>query len=612
MVDESSSDPSSPRQSGRAIFWRLMRQVRPPWAALSAIALLTLLGTFLAILLPWPLQFLVDHILGHQPMPVWAGHALAVCGVHTKTGAILALALTGFLLQLSNGLLAVARTQLGVSAGQRSIYDLRARLFEHYERQYLHDHRAISLGDQLYRLTNDASCVDQLVFSGLLPLAGAASTLLAMFCVLWRIDWSLALLALAVLPFLVVCVLYYMGPLESASVNVREREAAALSFAERVLSSLPVVKVFVSEAAEARRFRDQGHQALSARLRLTAQETWFGLACTSVIAGGTALVLAIGGLHVARGTLTIGQLLVVIAYLAQVYDPLHIISFTFGQMQAAVAGARRIVSVLDTPGEALAESAHAKPLNPITGHIVFDRVIFGYSPGRPILNDVSLEVAPGSIVAIVGPTGAGKTTLLSLMLRFYDPQSGSVSIDGVDLRGVTVTSLRRQISVVLQESVLLPVSIGENIRYGRPDASEDEVQAAAIAAHAHEFISALPLGYDTVVSGSGNTLSGGERQRIALARAFLKDAPILILDEPTSSLDASTESLILESLGTLMATRTTLVIAHRLSTIRRANQILFLQDGRIVERGTHSELLAGEGSYSRLHELYMRVTGTDT
>jgi ATP-binding cassette subfamily B protein/subfamily B ATP-binding cassette protein MsbA len=452
--------------------------------------------------------------------------------------------------------------------------------------------------------------VDHLVFVGLLPLVGAGMTLISMFLVLWRLDRWLSILALAVAPFLGACARYYMGPLEAESERVCQRESEVLGLAERVLAALPIVKAFVREDDESRRFREQGDRTLRARLRLTTQELWFDFISGGVTAAGTALVLAVGGLHVLKGTLTVGQLLVVIAYLSAVYDPLHTLSTTFGHMQAAIASARRVLEVLDTATEP-GNGDHTKALPPVHGHIVFDKVVFSYNPETPVLNDISFEAPPGSVAALVGPTGAGKTTIASLLLHFYEPQSGRILIDGVDLRSVSVTSLRRQISVVLQEPILFPISIMENIRYGKPEAPDAQIRAAAIAAHADEFIRALPDGYDTVIAEGGASLSGGERQRIALARAFLKDAPILILDEPTSALDAATEAIILDSLARLMVGRTTLVIAHRFSTIRRADQILFIKDGRIVERGRHQELLARAGSYAQLHDLYVRVVGTD-
>jgi ATP-binding cassette, subfamily B, bacterial len=593
------------------LYSRILREAAPTVGELVAILIMVLLGVLLTIAAPWPLQFLVDHVFGNKPAPATAARIMNLVGFRSPELAVIALAGAGLLLHLASGVLGVVRARLEVAAGQRSAYRLRARLFDHYQRLSLRNHYKHALGDQLYRVNTDTYCVDALVFQGLLPVLSSGATLVAMFLVLWQLDRWLALLALAVAPFLVICARYYMGPIESESERVSQREAEVLGFAERVLAALPVVKAFVREDDESRRFREQGNLALRARLRLTTQELWFEFAVGGVTAVGTALVLTIGGMHVLTGSLSVGQLLVVIAYLAQVYDPLHAISSTLTHVQAAAAGARRVLEVLDMETE-VKEAPHTKALPAVRGQIVFDRVAFSYNPETPVLNGVSFAAPPGSVIGLVGPTGAGKTTIANMVLRFYDPHSGRVLVDGIDLRSVSVASLRRQVSVLLQEPILFPVSIAENIRYGRPAASEEEVRAAAMAAHADKFINALPAGYDTPVAEGGASLSGGERQRISLARAFLKDAPILILDEPTSSVDAATEGLILDSLERLIVGRTVIVIAHRLSTIRRADQILFIQDGRIVERGTHGELLKKAGSYARLHRSYVRAVGGET
>ena len=593
------------------VFALLFRHVRPVSRVLPAIAALTMANVLIAVAMPWPVQFLVDHVFGDREVPAVIARLLAACGVVTKMQMLVILPVAGLALYLINAMVGVAKTKLGMLAGMGSVFELRSRLLDHYQRVSLQHHYTLPMGDQLYRVSHDTYCVDKLFLEGILPLAGSALTLIGMFTVLWSLDRWLALLSLAVLPFLGTCVRYYLGPLEKESEQVCEREAEVLGFAGQVLGSLAMVKAFVRESHELERFREKGLHALHARLRLTTHEAWFDFAAGLVTAAGTALVLIVGGTHVLAGTLTVGQMLVVLAYLAAVYDPLHMISYTIGQMQSAMTGARRVLEVLETDVEPGEELSNIKALPALKGQVVFDNVTFGYQPGTSVIKGVSWEAPPGSLTAIVGPTGAGKTTLTSLLLRFCHPQDGRILVDGMDIQDFSSASLRRQISIVPQESVLFPVSIAENLRYGKQMATDEELHRAAAAAHADEFIQALPNGYDTPVAEGSVTLSGGERQRLALARAFVKDAPILILDEPTSAIDAATEALILDGLERLMAHRTTIVIAHRLSTIRRADQILFLQDGVIVERGTHEELLARDGAYARLHHLYVKTTGEE-
>ena len=605
------AETSGRRLSAWKVFALLLRHVRPMSRVLPAIAALTLANVLIAVAMPWPVQLLVDHVLGEHELPAVIARLLAACGVVTKTPLLVILPVAGLALYLINAMVGVAKTKLCMRAGMGSVFELRSRLLDHYQRLSLQHHYSLPMGDQLYRVSHDTYCVDKLFLEGILPLVGAALTLGGMFAVLWGLDRWLAILSLAVLPFLGICVRYYLGPLEQESEQVCQREADVLGFAGHVLGSLAMVKAFVRESHELERFREKGLHALHARLRLTTHEAWFDFAAGLVTASGTALVLVVGGAHVRSGALTVGQLLVVLAYLAAVYDPMHMISYTLGQMQAAMTGARRVLEVLETEVEPGDEKSNVKALPALKGQVVFENVTFGYQPGIRVINGVSWEAPPGSLTAIVGPTGAGKTTLTSLLLRFCHPQSGRILVDGLDIKDFSCASLRRQISIVAQESVLFPVSIAENLRYGKPLATDEELQRAAMAAHADEFIQALPNGYDTPVAEGGVTLSGGERQRLALARAFVKDAPILILDEPTSSLDAATEALILDGLERLTEHRTTIVIAHRLSTIRRADQILFLQNGSIVERGTHEELLARDGAYARLHHLYVKTTGEE-
>jgi ATP-binding cassette subfamily B protein len=434
---------------------------------------------------------------------------------------------------------------------------------------------------------------------GAFPLATSALKLIVMLVILLRLDFTLALLSLVVVPFLYACLRHYSKQMFQQAEDVKARESALVERAYEILSSIIIIKSFTRERHELERFKAVGSETMQARLRLTWQESLMSLVVSAITLGGTALVLAVGGLHVLDGTLTVGSLLVVVAYLAAVYNPLSSIAHTTGSLQQALVSARRVREIfalapedLDAPGSLDASS--------VTGDIRFEQVGFAYDDSRPILQDVTFEAHPGELVALVGLTGAGKTTLARLIPRFFEPTSGRVLIDGVEAGRYSLRSLRQRIALVPQEPMLVQGTIADNIRYGRPAATDAEVEDAGRAAHVHPFVSRLPKGYQTPVAEAGATLSGGERQRLGIARALLKDAPILILDEPTSSLDAISEEAVFDALRRLREGRTTLVIAHRLSTIRDANRILVLHDGHLVAQGTHDELLASNELYRRM------------
>jgi ATP-binding cassette subfamily B protein/subfamily B ATP-binding cassette protein MsbA len=574
----------------------------PYRAAFVLFVGLMVLEILVGLLVPWPLKILVDNVLGGETLPVWAG---ALANIFSLEGGRIALLVAVCIAGLTIGLLSefvsLGHTQLQVNIGQRMVLDLQRRLFAHLQKLSLRYHQNTGTGDAIYRLDSDAFCVDSIIMSGFFPLASALLTLGLMFAILFRLDPLLAMLSIAVVPLLFIVIHRYSARLSDRAERVKEMESGIFNLVHEVFSSIKLVKAFSREHYEQGRFLDQGSTALRARLNVTFQESLFSVTISSLTYLGTAVVLGVGGWHVLQGRLTVGELLVVVAYLGSVYGPLSSISHTIGNLQGSVASARRVYETLHLEPE-IHDLPGALEAPRLRGHVRFDQVSFAYIDARLVLKQVDFEALPGQMVALVGLTGAGKTTLVSLIPRFYDPTAGSISIDGVDIRQMTLNSLRESISVVLQEPILFSSSIEDNIKYGKLDASHEEVAAAARAAQAHDFIELMPEQYASTLGEAGSQLSGGERQRISIARAILKDAPILILDEPTSALDSRAEAKVFEALRTLMKGRTTIVIAHRLSTIRDADRIIVLDGGGIVDAGRHEELLARNGLYRELCE----------
>ena len=577
--------------------WSLAH-LTPYRARVAVVAVLSLVEIGLAALAPWPLKLVVDSVLGTHPLPPIVAR-LAAPFAASSAGLLVAIVVTGIVLQIANELVRVGHTQLQVEMGQRVVYDLRARLLAHLQALPLKHHITARTADSVYRLDADAYCVNDLIIGGAFPLAMAALNLTVMFAILIRVDLTLALLSLAVAPFLFISLRYYSRRMTDRAELVKERESSLVERAFEILSSIAAIKSFTRERHELQRFVRTGEETMQARLRLTWQESLFSVCVTVITLAGTALVLTVGGLHVLDGTLTVGSLLVVIAYLAAVYNPLSAIAHTTGSLQHAFVSVRRVREILALAPEPYDEPG-ALDASGIAGEIVFDHVGFAYDDTRTVLQDVSFTAKPGEMVALVGLTGAGKTTIASLIPRFFEPTSGKVLIDGVDAARYSLRSLRERIALVPQEAVLFAGTIGENIRYGRPDATDEEMAAVARAAHVAPFVERLPRGYDTPVAEAGASLSGGERQRLGLARALLKRAPILILDEPTSALDSISEEAVFDALRTLRAGRTTIVIAHRLSTIRDASRILVLHEGRLIAQGTHDELMVASELYRRM------------
>jgi ATP-binding cassette subfamily B protein len=563
---------------------RLLGQARPYWPHLAGLLVLGLLATPLALLMPLPLAMLVDGLSGADPVPeflrsfVPAGMTLTAA----ELPAVAALLLVGLSL-LDQGL-KLATSLSSTWIGEKILLDFRARLFRHVQRLSLAYHDTNGTADSNYRIHWDAAAIQWLAIYGLPPFVSAALTLVGMIYVTARIDGQLALVALGVVPVLFAITTVSSRRLRHGWEKAKHLESTAYNVVQEVLTGLRVVKAFGQEEREQDRFVTQAGAGMRARVRLSLVDGFYGVLFGLTLAAGTAIVLYLGGRQVqsGQGQLRLGDLVLVMGYLVQLYLPVQQLCKSIATMQNSLASAGRVFALLDEAGD-VPEQPDARPLRRAAGAVAFRNVSFAYGGEEAILRDISLDVPPGARVGIAGATGAGKTTLVSLLSRFYDPTAGQILLDGVELRDYNLADLRNQFSIVLQDTVLFSATVAENIAYARPDATDAEIIEAAKAANAHEFISTLPDGYQTLVGERGMRLSGGERQRIALARACLKNAPILILDEPTSSVDVKTESAIMEAMERLMRGRTTFLIAHRLGTLAGCDLRLEVEDGRVLQ-----------------------------
>jgi ATP-binding cassette, subfamily B, bacterial len=572
-------------------------------------SLLALSFSFAAIglnlLKPWPFKIIVDQILPGRlkvfqfGFPPFLGRQIQTPVLNTIE-AIALLCFAMVIIQLLWSLFSLASNYMFVKIGLQALLRLRTELYAHLQRLSLKFHDTRRSADSSFRVAYDSQAIQTIYNKGFTNIVASGVTLIGTFAVMLRLDWQLTLLSLAIVPLLIGTIYIFAKRIRTQSTTIQEQESALLTQTQEGLSSIRMVHAFGREEFEVSQFRQQAHGSLQANLRLTMTNVKSGLAISTLIVIGTAAMYYVGSLHVLAGTLTLGALLVFIAYLVMLYQPLESLTYTAWAMEGATAGARRCFEILERRDDVV-DSDNAITIEKTNGAIAFRNASFGYDSGREILSSVNLEIAPNQILGLVGGTGAGKSTLLSLVPRFYDPSAGHVTLDGRDIRDVTKKSLRQQIAIVLQDTLLFSTTVRENIAYGRPDATDDEIREAARRAQADTFISQLPDGYENQVGERGGHLSVGQRQRIGIARAFLKDAPILLLDEPTSALDPTTESAIMETIKELMRGRTTIIITHRIATIHNVDQIVVLENGRVVEQGRGPELVARGGVYAKLY-----------
>jgi ATP-binding cassette subfamily B protein len=562
------------------LYRRLLAQARPYWPHITGVFFLNLLATPLALLAPVPLKIAVDTVVGAKPLPGFLDVVVPASLAATDTRVLVVAVVLLVTVALAEQLRSLAGSILSAYTGEKLQLEFRSRMFRHIQRLSLAYHDSKGSTDATYRIQYDAPSIQYIAVYGITPFLTAGVTLVGMVAVTASIDWQLAVIALAITPILFGLTWASRTTLRPGWRRTKKLDSSAMSIVQEALAALRVVKAFGQEEREQSRFVSRSRDGMRARVRLAAVEGAFAFAIGATTAVGSAAVLFVGVRHVQEGALTLGSLLLVMAYLLQLYVPLQQISRSLVLLQNQLASAERAFAVLDHAPD-VPERPQALRVRRARGAITFERVGFAYPSGPPVLRDVSFHLEPGMRAGIAGRTGSGKSTLVSLLMRFYDPTVGRILLDGVDLREFRLSDLRNQFALVLQDPVLFSTTIAENISYGRPEASPIDVVSAAKAANADEFIEALPDGYDTLVGERGMRLSGGERQRLSLARAFLKDAPILILDEPTSSVDMKTESAIMVAMNRLMRGRTTLMIAHRLSTLRDCDVRLDFDAGSV-------------------------------
>ena len=578
------------------LYRQVLRRMQPHLRTLIFVILGVGITSLIEVAKPWPLKIVIDNVLRGAPFTSRWTSPLA------GTRLLVAACLVLVSLYLVLGVLNVINNYVTIAIGQRMVNELRTQMFDKLQRFSLSFHRRREVGDLMVRIAYDSMSLQTIAMNGIFPVLSAAVMLAAMFVVMIRMDWMLTLAALGIVPLLFVLIAGVSHRIDRLASGARIKESRLYTVAHQTLSAIHVVQAFTRETESLSEFAQSSRESLGESLKVYVFQTIYAGGVNALIAVGTALVIYIGARHVMSGQLTIGDLIVFTTYLASLYVPVNQIFQTYGMIQGAKAGLRRCFELIEIEPE-IKDRTGAKAVERFRGNLEFDQVVFGYDRATPVLKGISFRAEAGQSIAIVGPSGAGKTTMASLVMRFYEPVTGTIRIDGLDTRAATLRSLRGNIAMVIQPPLVLGTTIRANLTIGRPQATERDIQAAVSAARLDVLVSKLPAGLDEIVGQGGHSLSEGEAQRVTIARALLKDAPILIMDEPTSALDAETEMLVMAAVRAAMRGRTTLVIAHRLSTIQTADLILVLRNGVIAEQGSFDELLARDGFFSHLYSL---------
>jgi len=585
----------------RQMFAEHLRHVR--WRLLLA-GTCTVGVSAMELLKPWPLKIILDHVILGSPLPRTL-RFLHVIAAADRTALLAGSAAAVVLIALCAGLFSYSQIFITSSIGYRMVYALRRELFAHLQRLSLSFHNSSRSGDLMTRIAGDTNTLKDLFADSIMKFASYSLTVVGMLAVMLVLNWKIAAIALATLPFLCFSLFHLYRKTKASAKAQKKQESKVNSRMTEVLSAIPLVQAFARERYEEERFDAVTTQTVRESIRVARLEAAAARSSEIITAVGTAAAVLFGALQVLNGRMLPGELVLVVGYLTNMYKPIRSLAKLSTDISKAMASAERISEVLDIEPE-IQDLPHAIEAQQLRGEIVFQDVSFDYGDGRDVLRRVSFEGSPGQRLALVGASGAGKSTIVSLILRLYEPQEGRILIDGMDIREYKRESLRHQIGLVLQQSILFGATVRENIAYGNPEASLEEIVAAAEAANAHEFIRELEHGYEAVIGERGATLSGGQRQRLAIARALIRNAPILILDEPMTGLDAENEEKVREALDRLMAGKTCLMITHDLRSIADADHVLLLEDGRIVGHGTHAELVAGSDRFRQLYELNVR------